>query len=141
MLGAYVLLGITFNLSMWYKLSGKTQFAIYITSAGLLVTLLVNIFFMPKYGYVAAAWGHFLSYLVMVVLSAWLGAKYYPIPYNWPKIWTYVSLGLLLFLFSKWMAITPLWLKWSVHTLLLAGYAGVWLKMEKIKLNIKKLCK
>lgn len=141
MLGAYVLLGITFNLSMWYKLSGKTQFAIYITSAGLLVTVLVNVFFMPHYGYTAAAWGHFLSYLVMVVLSAWLGAKYYPIPYNWPKIWTYVSAGLLLFLFSKWMNITPLWLKWCVHTLLLAVYGMIWLKMEKIKLDIKKICK
>jgi len=141
MLGSYILLGIAFNLSMWYKLTGKTQFAIYITSTGLVITILVNIFFMPQYGYLAAAWGHFFSYLVMVLLSAWLGAKYYPIPYNWPKIWTYASLGLLLFLFSKWMDITPLWLKWSVHAVLLAGYAFVWLKMEKIKLDIKKLCK
>lgn len=141
MLGAYVLLGLAFNLSMWYKLSGKTQFAIYITSAGLVVTLLVNVLFMPYYGYLAAAWGHFLSYLVMVLLSAWLGAKYYPIPYNWPKIWTYISVGLLLFLLSKWINITPLWLKWSVHTLLLAGYVVIWLTMEKIKLDIKKLCK
>jgi O-antigen/teichoic acid export membrane protein len=132
MLGAYLLLGIAFNLSMWYKLSGKTQFAIYITSVGLVVTLIVNVIFMPQYGYMAAAWAHFLSYLVMVILSAWLGAKYYPIPYNWPKIWTYVSVGLLLFLCSKWMNITPLWLKWSIHALLLAGYVGVWLLMEKI---------
>ncbi|MDR0295097.1 MAG: oligosaccharide flippase family protein [Prevotellaceae bacterium] len=141
MLGAYLLLGIAFNLSMWYKLSGKTQFAIYITSVGLVVTLIVNVIFMPQYGYMAAAWGHFFSYLVMVILSAWLGAKYYPIPYNWPKIWTYVSVGFLLFLCSKWMNITPLWLKWSVHALLLAGYVFIWLKMEKIKLDIKKLCK
>ena len=138
MLGAYILLGIAFNLSMWYKLSGKTQFAIYITSAGLIVTLLVNLFFMPRYGYLAAAWGHFLSYLVMVLLSAWLGAKYYPIPYNWPKIWTYTSLGLLLFLLSEWMDVTPLWLKWSLHALLLVGYVFVWFKMEKIKLDLKK---
>jgi O-antigen/teichoic acid export membrane protein len=141
MLGAYILLGIAFNLSMWYKLSGKTQYAIYITTAGLLVTLLVNLLFMPQYGYMAAAWGHFLSYLVMVVLSAWMGARHYPIPYNWPKIWTYASTGLLLFLFSEWMDISSLWLKWSVHALLLAGYVCVWLSMEKIKLDIKKLCK
>ncbi|MCL2098588.1 MAG: hypothetical protein FWH23_07530, partial [Bacteroidales bacterium] len=56
----------------------------------------------------------------------------------WPKIWTYTSLGLLLFLLSEWMDVTPLWLKWSLHALLLVGYVFVWFKMEKIKLDLKK---
>ncbi len=135
MLGAYVLLGINFNLSMWYKLSGKTQYAIYITTAGLVVTLLINILFMPVYGYTAAAWGHFFSYLTMIILSAWLGGKYYPIPYNWPKIWAYITVALLLFFVSNWLNIAILWLKWLINAILLLGYAGFWLKFEKINLK------
>lgn len=86
MLLSYMLLGMLFNVSMWYKLSGKTNMAIWITLAGLLVTVAVNVIFMPKYSYWASAFGHLASYLVMFAISAWLGSKYYPIPYRWGNI-------------------------------------------------------
>jgi O-antigen/teichoic acid export membrane protein len=71
---------------MWYKLSGKTNVAIWITLSGLAVTALVIVLFMPKYSYWAAAYGHLASYVVMFVISAVLGAKYYPIPYRWGRL-------------------------------------------------------
>ena len=86
MLLSYMLLGMQFNVSMWYKLSGKTGMAVYITLAGLVVTAVVNIVFMPEYSYHAAAWSHFASYVVMFIISVLLGNKYYPIPYNWKRI-------------------------------------------------------
>ena len=86
MLLSYMLLGMLFNISMWYKLSGKTNMAIWITMAGLVVTAVVNIIFMPRYSYWASAYGHLASYLTMFVISAVLGAKYYPIPYSWKRI-------------------------------------------------------
>lgn len=86
MLLSYIILGMLFNVSMWYKLSGRTGVAIYITLAGLLVTATVNIVFMPKYSYYAAAWGHLASYVVMFIISIVLGNRYYPIPYNWKRI-------------------------------------------------------
>jgi O-antigen/teichoic acid export membrane protein len=86
MLLSYMLLGMLFNVSMWYKLSGKTNMAIWITLAGLAVTVVVNVVFMPRFSYWASAFGHLASYLVMFILSAWLGSKYYPIPYNWKRI-------------------------------------------------------
>ena len=86
MLLSYMLLGMLFNVSMWYKLSGKTNMAIWITLAGLAVTALVIVLFMPKYSYWAAAYGHLASYVVMFVISAVLGAKYYPIPYRWGRL-------------------------------------------------------
>ena len=86
MLLSYMLLGMLFNVSMWYKLSGKTSVAVYITLAGLVVTAIVNIIFMPEYSYYAAAWGHLASYAVMFVISVVLGNKYYPIPYKWGRI-------------------------------------------------------
>ena len=92
MLLSYMILGMLFNVSMWYKLSGRTNMAIWITLAGLAVTTVINIVFMPKFSYWASAFGHLASYLTMLILSAWLGSKYYPIPYNWKRI------GLLLVL-------------------------------------------
>ena len=86
MLLSYMILGMLFNVSMWYKLSGKTGVAIYITMAGLVVTATVNMIFMPRYSYYAAAWGHLASYVVMFVVSAVLGNRYYPIPYKWGRI-------------------------------------------------------
>ena len=88
MLLSYMVLGMLFNVSMWYKLSGKTGIAIYITLAGLAVTALVNILFMPSYSYFAAAWGHLASYVVMFIISALLGNRYYPIPYDWKRIFS-----------------------------------------------------
>ena len=86
MLLSYMILGMLFNVSMWYKLSGKTNMAIWITLSGLAVTAAVIILFMPKYSYWAAAYGHLASYVVMFAISSILGAKYYPIPYRWGRL-------------------------------------------------------
>ncbi|MDR3132711.1 MAG: oligosaccharide flippase family protein [Prevotellaceae bacterium] len=137
MLGAYLLLGVSFNLSMWYKLSGKTNYAIYITLLGLLVTLAVNGCFMPRYGYHAAAWGHLLSYLVMVILSAWLGARYYPIPYNWKKIIAYIAAGAALYFAARLLPFTH-GAKWGINSLLLLAYIAFWWIVEKKSSEVKK---
>ena len=86
MLLSYMILGMLFNVSMWYKLSGKTNMAIWITLSGLAVTAIVIVLFMPKYSYWAAAYGHLASYIVMFAISSVLGAKYYPIPYRWGRL-------------------------------------------------------
>ena len=86
MLLSYMILGMLFNVSMWYKLSGKTNMAIWITLSGLVVTAVVIVLFMPKYSYWAAAYGHLGSYVVMFAISSILGAKYYPIPYRWGRL-------------------------------------------------------
>ena len=136
MLLSYMLLGMLFNVSMWYKLSGKTNMAIWITLAGLAVTAAVIVIFMPKYSYWAAAYGHLASYVVMFAISSILGAKYYPIPYRWNRLALIVVLmgaiyGVSLCADSALSAdagvqggsTTCLILKLSVHTVLIALYA------------------
>ena len=103
MLLSYMILGMLFNVSMWYKLSGKTNMAIWITFAGLAVTAVVIVLFMPKYSYWAAAYGHLASYVVMFAISALLGAKYYPIPYRWGRLAAIVGLMLLVYGVSMYL--------------------------------------
>ena len=98
MLISYMLLGILFNVSMWYKLSGQTRYAINITLAGLAVTALINILLMPHFSYWASVWAHVLSGLAMLLYSLRLGNKYYPIPYKWRKICSYIFVGITIFL-------------------------------------------
>ncbi|MBR1872163.1 MAG: polysaccharide biosynthesis protein [Bacteroidales bacterium] len=129
MLVSYMLLGMLFNVSMWYKLSGKTNMALWITLAGLAVTTVVNIVFMPRFSYWASAFGHLASYSVMLVLCAALGKKYWPIPYKWPRILAFFLLmglvyGLMMGVDSMLGSDVSLVLKLAVHTLLLALYAG-----------------
>ena len=134
MLLSYMLLGMLFNVSMWYKLSGRTQMAIWITLAGLLVTIVVNVAFMPRYSYWASAWGHLASYLVMFIISAWLGARYYPIPYNWKRIGAFfllmgVAYGAFRVSFGH---IDALWLRLAVNTGVIGLYGGAaWLVLRR----------
>ena len=122
MLMAYVMLGMQFNISMWYKLSGKTGYAVWITLAGLVVTVVINVLFMPRYSYHAAAWAHIASYLVMMVISLVLGNEYYPIPYNWKKILFVIVFALAIYGASMLLPEMSLWPKMGVHTVLMLIY-------------------
>ena len=92
---AAVFLGIYLNMSVWYKLSDKTIFGAYISVLGAAVTIAVNIYFIPTYGYWASTWGTFLSYFSMMTVSYFLGQYFYPVPYHMKKIIGYLSLSIL----------------------------------------------
>ena len=132
MLLSYMILGMLFNVSMWYKLSGKTNMAIWITLAGLAVTAVVIVLFMPKYSYWAAAYGHLASYVVMFAISSILGAKYYPIPYRWGRL---AGIFLLMGGIYGGSLLLPgmgLVLKLGIHTVLIAVYGACsWLVIHK----------
>jgi O-antigen/teichoic acid export membrane protein len=132
MLLSYMILGMLFNVSMWYKLSGKTNMAIWITLSGLAVTALVIILFMPEYSYWAAAYGHLASYIVMFAISSILGAKYYPIPYRWGRIAGIMLLMGGIYGASMLLPEMGLALKLGIHTVLIAVYGACsWLVINK----------
>ena len=132
MLLSYMILGMLFNVSMWYKLSGKTDMAIWITLSGLAVTALIIVIFMPRYSYWAAAFGHLASYIVMFAISSVLGAKYYPIPYRWGRLLAIFLLMGAVYGISFLLPAMPFALKLSAHTLMIAAYAvGAWIIIRK----------
>ena len=79
---ASLFLGIYLNLSVWYKLSDRTIVGSYISFIGAAVTIAINFYFIPKYGYWASAWATIASYFVMMIVSYIWGQKKHPIPYN-----------------------------------------------------------
>ena len=88
---ANVCLGIYYNQSVWYKLSNQTKFGAYIALIGAGITIVVNVLFIPMYGYMASAWATLLAYLAQMIISFYLGKKYYPIPYDVRKFYLYVG--------------------------------------------------
>lgn len=86
----YVSLGIYMNLSVWYKLSDQTKYGLYISGIGAILTIVLNVIFIPKYSYMASAWTSLIAYTVMMVLSYIWGQKNYPIPYQLKKNLAYI---------------------------------------------------
>ena len=125
MLMAYVITGILFNVNIWYKLSEKTGYAVWITLAGLVVTIVVNLIFMPRYSYHAAAWGHIASYVTMLLLTALLGRKHYPIPYNWGVVILLVAAGLGVWGLSMLLPEMGVWAKILVHSAFVLLYIAI----------------
>ncbi len=88
-------LGIYHNLSVWYKITDKTKIGAYISVFGALVTLALNFILIPTMSYVGSAIATLAAYGSMMLLSYYLGRKYYPIPYNIRKIGLYMTISVL----------------------------------------------
>lgn len=100
LLFGYVCLGIYMNLSVWYKLSDQTRFGLYISGIGALVTIVLNIIFIPRFSYIAAAWVSLTAYGTMMIASYILGQKNYAIPYDFKKIIFYLLLSVIMVFLS-----------------------------------------
>ena len=93
---AEIMMGVYFNLSFWYKIIDKTIWGAWFSGLGCAVLLIVNIIFVPKYGYMACAWGGVAGYGVAMVTSYFVGQKYYPLNYPLRDIAFYVILAVVL---------------------------------------------
>jgi len=87
-------LGIYTNLSVWYKLIDKTYYGAYISIVGAIVTLVLNFLLIPTMSYYGSAIATIAAYGSMMIISFYLGNKYYPIPYDLKKIGGYLSLSI-----------------------------------------------
>ncbi len=92
-MAAEIMMGIYFNLSFWYKIIDKTIWGAIFSGLGCAVLLLVNILFVPRYGYLACAWGGFAGYGVAMVASYVVGQKYYPLNYPLKDIAFYIVIA------------------------------------------------
>ncbi|SKB79714.1 oligosaccharide flippase family protein [Daejeonella lutea] len=90
LLFGYLSLGIYINLSIWYKLSDQTRYGLYISGIGALLTIVLNLIFIPQFSFVASAWISLTVYSSMAVLSYIWGQKNYPIPYEIGKNISYI---------------------------------------------------
>ncbi|MDE6328232.1 MAG: oligosaccharide flippase family protein [Duncaniella sp.] len=128
--------GVFFNLSLWYKLTDRTAWGMWLSLFGLAVTLGLNFLLVPKWGYMGCAWAAFGCYGAMMVASYVAGRVNYPIGYNVPRLAFYFLTAMALWAFSEVIAIEAHpWLTMVIRTPLLALYVLMALRLEHVGLR------
>ena len=138
---ANVFLGIYYNQSIWYKLSGQTRFGAYIAVGGALITVLINFIFIPLYGFWASAWATLIVYAAQMIASYILSQKYYPINYNLRKFALYFGLSIALFVITYIINLDPgvfTISKFVIHNMMILLYVFVvwFIERSTIKTNL-----
>ena len=124
-MAAEIMMGIYFNLSFWYKLIDKTIWGAWFSLAGCTVLILVNVLLIPRYGYMACAWGGVAGYGTAMVLSYIVGQKKNPINYPMRSMAVYVALtaafyAVMTLLPESWPAVARI----AVNTVLILLFVG-----------------
>lgn len=96
-MAAEIMMGVYFNLSFWYKLIDRTIWGAWFSSIGCAVLILINVIFVPKYGYMACAWAGFAGYATAMILSYIVGQRYNAIRYPMDEMMAYVLFATILF--------------------------------------------
>lgn len=126
--------GIFFNLSLWYKNIDKTYWAVIFSLAGFIVMVVLNVVFVPQYGYIACAWAALACNVVMMTASYLVGRKKNPIGYDLGRIGLYFVIAMSLYGLSYLFETPWFWLNILIRTILLVGYIVIVLKRESINL-------
>ncbi|HMZ45890.1 MAG TPA: oligosaccharide flippase family protein [Chitinophagaceae bacterium] len=134
---ANIFLGIYYNLSIWYKLVNKTNVGALITIFGVVITLVINYFFIPYYSYTACAWATFACYGSMMVLSYLWGQKEYPVPYEWVKLCSYIFVAVALYFIHTILIkhFTTFWFSVTIASLLVLLFSFIVFIKEKSELK------
>ncbi len=124
--------GLYFNLSLWYKLTDKTRWGAYMSIFGFIITLFIQVAFIPKFSYMACAWSAFFANLVMMVVSYFLGQKYYPINYDLKSASFFSLIALIGFaiISSTYTYIDNIFIRLTINSVVILLYLFIIFKKE-----------
>ena len=123
---AEIMMGIYFNLSFWYKLLDRTIYGALFSLAGCLVLFAVNLWGIPRYSYMACAWGSVAGYATSMLLSYLVGQRLCPIPYPLRTMAVYTAVAAALYYVMTCIpAGWPVWQRLAAGTLLILAFAAL----------------
>jgi O-antigen/teichoic acid export membrane protein len=125
LLMANLFLGIFYNLSVWYKINNLTKFGAYLSIFGAVITVTLNIWLIPKIGYMGAAWATFFCYFSTMTASYLLSRKYYKINYDLKSIAVYFAVALAIYFITSQIKYQSGIVKYVVNTLFFASFV-IW---------------
>ena len=124
-MAAEIMMGVYFNLSFWYKLIDKTIYGAWFSGIGCVVLVAVNVIFVPRYSYMACAWGGVAGYGTAMLLSYLVGQRKYRIDYPVKDMLCYVLIAALfcagMMVANEWL---PMWPALGVNTVLILLFVG-----------------
>lgn len=128
---ANVCLGIYYNQSIWYKLSNRTHFGAFLALGGAMITICLNLLLIPILGFLGSAWATLACYFSMMIASYFLGQKYFPVPYNLPRIFLYLAVAIGLYFLSEFLIPISGVLKYLIHAAIFIGFLTFAYILEK----------
>lgn len=135
MMIAELCFGVFFNLSLWYKLTDRTRWGMYLSLLCFALMLGFNILLVRGIGipggYMGSAWAALISYFIVMAVSYFLGRKYYPISYPMKRMGGYLLLTAMLYGIGVWSESLPAWSAYTIKIFLLGIYGAAVLKLEK----------
>ncbi|MDR0969219.1 MAG: oligosaccharide flippase family protein [Lentimicrobiaceae bacterium] len=130
--------GIFFNLSVWYKLTDKTQNGAVISIVGASITLFCNFLLIPRIGIMGAAWSHFACYFVMMSFSyLWSRKSDFVVPYNMLRIGIYFAIAMLIYFISQQLTELSFALRMTLNTLMILAFAVSFFCYETKQSDVK----
>lgn len=119
-----IMFGVYFNLSIWYKLTDNTRFGAYFSVLGCFLQVLLNIFLVPLWGYIASAWATLLCNAILILISYFMGQKYYRILYDFRCIIKYCFVVGSVYMVGMWLSFINDYLLLFVRGVLLLFLLG-----------------
>jgi O-antigen/teichoic acid export membrane protein len=113
---------VYYNLSLWYKLTDKTYWGTIFSTIGFVLIIALNIIFIPKYSYTACAWASFAGNGLIMLLSYFVGQKYYPVKYDLKSLFLYLGVAMLLYCIAMFVSIDNPILRLAFRTVLIGIY-------------------
>lgn len=101
--GGYVCSGLYLvptNLLFWRK---QTRVIPLATLAAGTANIGLNLWLVPRYGVLAAAWSTLAAYAILLAVTWWRAERVHPFPYEYRRIGSMMALALGLFLAGKWL--------------------------------------
>ena len=144
MMAADLCFGVYFNLSLWYKLTDRTRWGMYLSLLGFVLMLAGNLILVPFIGipdgYIGSAWAALISYSAIMTVSYLLGRRYYPIPYELKRIGCYTLLAAVLWGIGAVCDFSfAIWATYIVRTILLLLYILTVVYFENIPMISSRL--
>ncbi|MDJ0644563.1 MAG: polysaccharide biosynthesis C-terminal domain-containing protein [Flavobacteriaceae bacterium] len=133
---ANLFLGVYNNLSVWYKLTDRTKYGMYFSVFGAVLTIILNLVLIKKYGYMASAWATLVAYGSMCLISYFYGKRYYKVPYKFNSIFLYLGLATMLSYISFLLYRD----NYIVSTLFVLAFTGfiLFIERKELKTILKK---
>lgn len=137
MMMAELFFGVFFNLSLWYKLTDRTQWGMYFSLLCFALMLGLNLWLVPAIGipdgYLGCAWAAFISYFIVMVLSYFVGRHYYPLPYQIGRMGAYSVIAVAFYAIAYFTEFPGMmWLTYLIRLMLLATYVCIVCIFENI---------
>ncbi|MCX7983449.1 MAG: oligosaccharide flippase family protein [Bacteroidetes bacterium] len=123
---AYMFAGAYSSFLVGIYLEKKTYYLPIITGIGAFINVLMNIFLIPRFNIIGAAFATTISYCVMTVAMYAISQQYYYIPYDWKKVTVIVCSALGVFLVLSAMKLPPLRIDgFLIKTFAIVLYGGL----------------